>query len=78
MVSKWRVMFCKQTRTNSAIISSSSSREPSGEAGWWMAAASAEGVQPSMLHGDAHTLFVGLGAHDCGGGGAPVTVTLQF
>ena len=60
------------------------SREPSGEAGWWMAAGAAgdgetvatPGVEPSLLHGGGHTLFVGLGEHRCRG--AVVTVTLEF
>lgn len=37
------------------------SREPSGEAGWWTG--DGDAVEPSLLHGDENTLFVGLGRH---------------
>ena len=79
----------QQQRSTAATSSSSSdgggSREPSGEAGWWMAGGGGGDdsgttratFEPSLLHGDAHTLFVGLGEHQSRGG-ATATVTLEF
>eukprot|EP01050_Picozoa_sp_SAG11_P013580 SAG11_NODE_1597_length_4611_cov_2.534131_2_plen_1029_part_00 len=73
----------RNTSGSSSSDGGNRSREPSGEAGWWMAGGAGDGGTtlgrpdgPSLLHGDAATLFVGVGEHQSRG--ATVTVKLEF